>query len=202
MGELERKSWYMVATDSQTLLKELARQGANADPREAGLETWELLMNMIGRGDMVEDTKDDFDDLMLKEWAREKLLSEHTHDEVDDNGVGILSTNDLLSSNPVDRLVQRVSAVSKGGNVKVGTLLRASSKERSPFLLKKQEFHKSLIVTILDDENVSVGAILNHAAAKGLEMQIVDKITQEKKIMTIPLRYGGEFAVRGENPSM
>ena len=35
MGELDRKSWYMVATDSQTLLTELGRQSAASDPREA-----------------------------------------------------------------------------------------------------------------------------------------------------------------------
>jgi Putative transcriptional regulator len=38
MGELNRKSWYMCATDSQTLLKELAKQSALTDPRDAGLE--------------------------------------------------------------------------------------------------------------------------------------------------------------------
>lgn len=32
MGELDRKSWYMVATDSQTLLKELSRQTSGNDP--------------------------------------------------------------------------------------------------------------------------------------------------------------------------
>lgn len=65
-GELDRKSWYMCATDSQTLLKELARQSSGVDPRDAGLEAWELLMNMIGRGETARKVSGKFDDLMLK----------------------------------------------------------------------------------------------------------------------------------------
>lgn len=202
MGELERKSWYMVATDSQTLLKELARQSADAEPREAGLDTWELLMNMIGRGEMVEDTKGDFDDLMLKEWAREKLLSDNLDDEMGMSGEGIFSTTELIDVDPVDRLVQRVNAAKRGEDARVGTIVRASSKERSPFLLSKQEYHKSLILIISDDDTVTVGVMLNHAAAKGLEMQIEDKKTKQKKKVTLPLRFGGEYAVKGQNPSL
>lgn len=65
-GELDRKSWYMCATDSQTLLKELARQSSGVDPRDAGLPAWELLMNMIGRGETARKVSGKFDDLMLK----------------------------------------------------------------------------------------------------------------------------------------
>lgn len=56
----------MCATDSQTLLKELARQSSGVDPRDAGLEAWELLMNMIGRGETARKVSGKFDDLMLK----------------------------------------------------------------------------------------------------------------------------------------
>lgn len=69
-GELDRKSWYMCATDSQTLLKELARQSRGVDPRDAGLETWTLLMDMIGRGETATKHSFGFDDLMLKEWSQ------------------------------------------------------------------------------------------------------------------------------------
>jgi hypothetical protein len=56
----------MVATDSQTLLQELSRQTAGADPRDAGLDTWTLLMNMIGKSDTADEYSGDFDDLILK----------------------------------------------------------------------------------------------------------------------------------------
>lgn len=63
-GELTRNSWYMVATDSGTLLKELGRQAEGADPRDAGLGTWTLLMNMIGRSETAKENTSGFDDLV------------------------------------------------------------------------------------------------------------------------------------------
>lgn len=63
-GELTRKSWYMVSTDSGTLLKELGRQSEGADPRDAGLDTWTLLMNMIGRSEASKENSGGFDDLV------------------------------------------------------------------------------------------------------------------------------------------
>mmetsp|Transcript_28154 Transcript_28154/g.51280 ORF Transcript_28154/g.51280 Transcript_28154/m.51280 type:complete len:712 (-) Transcript_28154:4-2139(-) len=201
MGELDRKSWYMVATDSQTLLKELARQSSSADPRDAGLDTWELLMNMIGRGETVEECSGDFDDLMLKEWAREHLLS------IEAGGGAMRSQQDAAleevdsmkqTSLPIDRLLKRVSAAVKANDVTVGSLVRASSADRSPFLLQKQEFHKSLVLIISDDENLTVGCILNRPASKGLTLEQIDKKTLEKKTLTMPLRFGGEYAVKGK----
>lgn len=203
MGEIERKSWYMVATDSQTLLKELARQSANADPRDAGLDTWELLMEMIGKQDVIEDSKGDFDDLMLKEWAREKLLSDNSATNSNDNNdvTGILSTREILQTNPVDRLIQRASMAARGEDVSVGSIVRASSDRRSPFLLSRQEYHKSLVVIISDDENISCGVLLNQPAARGLDVEIKVRSTgYEQKTVTVPLRYGGEYAVKGQNP--
>ena len=64
----------MCATDSQTLLQELARQSKGVDPRDAGLETWELLMGMIGRGEAANECSGSFDDLMLKEWSQANLV--------------------------------------------------------------------------------------------------------------------------------
>lgn len=199
MGELDRKSWYMVATDSQTLLKELARQSAGADPRDAGLDTWELLMNMIGRGETVEQCSGDFDDLMLKEWAREHLLSiEAGGGAGEQRGIPRKGEPTQKKGDGADRLIKEPSG--KGEDVKEGVLVRASSADRSPFLLKKQEYHKSVILIISDDENISVGVMLNHPAAKGLEMKIEDKSTRKSSTVSIPLRYGGEYAVKGQHP--
>ena len=201
MGELKRKSWYMVATDSQTLLKELARQSAGADPREAGLDTWTLLMNMIGRGETAEEYSGDFDDLMLKEWALKNLLSTDAGGGAGSKRrapEGVASTQELLRRNPVDRLLNRVSAASRGEDVTEGTLVRASSADRSPFLLNNQELHKSVVLMIAEDEKVSVGAILNRPAARGLDIQVTEK--GSTKSVTLPLRYGGQFAIREAEP--
>jgi putative AlgH/UPF0301 family transcriptional regulator len=203
MGELERKSWYMVATDSQTLLKELARQAAGADPRDAGLETWSLLMDMIGRSQTAEEHTGDFDDLMLKEWALKNLLSVEAGGGADPNGqaIGRLdSTQELQGLNPVDRLIKRVSATSLGEAVADGALVRASPVDRSPFLLDGQELHKSLVLIISEDDQMTVGVILNRPGAKGLEVRVQEKGTGKSKQLKVPLRYGGQFSVKGSEP--
>jgi len=203
IGELERKSWYMVATDSQTLLKELARQSAGAEPRDAGLETWTLLMQMIGREETAEEYSGDFDDLMLKEWALKNLLSTEAGGGAGEKRLapeGVASTQELLQSDPVDRLLTRVSAASRGEDMAEGTIVRASSADRSPFLLEDQELHRSVVLIISDDENISVGVILNRPAAKGLDIQITEKETGERKTIAVPIRFGGQYAVKGSEP--
>jgi putative AlgH/UPF0301 family transcriptional regulator len=201
MGELERKSWYMVATDSQTLLQELAKQADGADPRDAGLDTWDLLMRMIGRGATADEYSGDFDDLILKEWALENLLSCDAGGGAGDRRRSPTpSTQELLGKDPVDRMWGRVSASSLGEYVTEGTLLRASPADRSPFLLQDQALHKSVVLMISESENISVGVILNRPAAKGLDMQITDKSTGKCKTVTLPLRFGGQFSVKGEDP--
>jgi putative AlgH/UPF0301 family transcriptional regulator len=199
MEELGRKSWYMVATDSQTLLQELAKQADGADPRDAGLDTWDLLMRMIGRGETADEYTGDFDDLILKEWAREHLLSSEAgggaggKDRAPD---GVLSSGKI----EVDRLMDLVSSAAKKGKIKEGTLLRGTSIDRSPFLLDDQALHKSIVLIVGEDENITVGIVLNRPAAKGLDMQIRDKGTGKTKTVTLPLRYGGQYRVKGQDP--
>jgi len=203
MGELERKSWYMVATDSQTLLQELAKQADGADPRDAGLDTWDLLMRMIGRGETADEYSGDFDDLVLKEWAREHLLSSEAG-----GGAGgksrspdaITSAADLVEKVQVDKLMNLVSSATRSETVTEGTLLRASPAERSPFLLDNQALHKSILLVVGQDDNISVGVVLNRPAAKGLDMHITMKTSRETKTAKLPLRYGGQYAVKGQDP--
>jgi putative AlgH/UPF0301 family transcriptional regulator len=204
MGELDRNSWYMVATDSQTLLKELARLAANADPRDAGLETWSLLMSMIGRAETAQDHTGDFDDHMLKEWARQNLLSVVAGGGVDSSNFAVLSSQPAATTSPFDRIFRRVAATSSSvaqSAITAGTLVRATPTERSPFLLQGQEFHKSLVLILSDDENLTVGVILNRPGAKGLDVRVQEKVSgQAKKQMKVPLRYGGPYTVKGTEP--
>jgi len=203
MGELDRKSWYMVATDSQTLLKELSRQTAGADPRDAGLDTWTLLMNMIGKKETAEEYTGEFDDLVLKEWALRHLLSTDAGGGAGKSTVspkGALATREPLTMDSVDQLLKRAAATARGQNVAEGTIVRASSQSRSPFLLETQEMHKSMVLIISDDSNVSVGVILNRPSARGIDIQLVDKTTRSKRTIVIPVRYGGQYAVKGTEP--
>jgi len=199
-GELERRSWYMCATDSQTLLKELARQSTGVDPRDAGLETWELLMNMIGRGETARECSGNFDDLMLKEWGRGHLLKGYGGDVGvarnplwGDGGGG--SFLDDMSRNSVDDKMKEAADMALTDDLQAGTLLRGSSADRSPFLLKKQELHHSLLLVVVEDERATVACMLNHPATKGYEI-----VGYSKGAASLPLRYGGDFAVKGQSP--
>jgi len=201
-AELEHDSWYMVATDTETLLKELKRQSAGSDPRDAGLETWSLLMNMIGRGDIADDIVGEFDDLMLKEWAEQNLMSPDHAGKVLQQSSAPRSgpPRNLLHRDPSDRLdVLRAQAAEQ---IKPGTLVRASPFERSPFLLRDQELHKSVVLILEDDENVSIGAILNRPSAKGLDVNVAERDGRQAHKTHLPIRYGGQYSVKDSEPLM
>jgi hypothetical protein len=187
----------MVATDSGTLLKELARQSEGADPRDAGLDTWTLLMTMIGRESTAMKYSGDFDDLMLKEWARKNLLSEAAG-----GGAGQqLRDPQEFNANPelVETMLRRLE--SRSAPPLEGVLVRASSAERSPFLLENQEFHKSVVLVLKDAETATVGVILNRPSAQGIDIK-VESVSSSTgpRVVKIPLRFGGQYNVQGQEP--
>jgi putative AlgH/UPF0301 family transcriptional regulator len=160
-------------------------------------------MDMIGRSTTAQEHTGSFDDLMLKEWALKNLLSVEAGGGAGLKGQavgGLDSTQELQGLNPVDRLIKRVTATSLGEVVTEGTIVRASSVDRSPFLLDGQELHKSLVLVISDDENLTVGVILNRPGAKGLDVRVQEKGTGKSKQLKVPLRYGGQFSVKGNEP--
>ena len=185
----------MVATDSQTLLKELARLSEGADPRGGGLEMWTLLMNMMGRGETAEEYTGDFDDLMLKEWAFKNLLSTESGGGA---GKQVRSPEGFNYPELVNQLMAKVATPGrKPISIREGSILRASAADRSPFLLDNQEFHKAVVLVIADDDAVSVGVILNRPAAKGLVVKVKNKRDTGTRTVDLPLRYGGQYAIKG-----
>lgn len=196
-GELDRSSWLMVATDSGTLLKELARQSEGADPRDAGLDTWTLLMQMIGRSETAKQYSGDFDDMMLKEWARKNLLSEAAG-----GGAGRqLRDPEEFNDNPelVEELLSRIE--SRSDPPLEGALVRASGADRSPFLLENQEFHKSVVLILKDEEAATVGVVLNRPSGQGVGIKVESVGSSgSTKTVNIPMRFGGPYNVQGEEP--
>ena len=187
-GELDRKSWYMCATDSQTLLTELARQGRGVDPRDAGLETWTLLMNMIGRGETATRYSSGFDDYMLKEWSAANLIKIDGEQSPLVGGI-------QMSGGTANKLMMDASKLASSSvDITPGTILRASSADRSPFLLSKQELHHSLILILIEDGKVVLGCMLNHPSTKGCDIG--------SSGAKIPIRYGGDFAIKNQSPMM
>jgi putative AlgH/UPF0301 family transcriptional regulator len=203
LGELDRQSWYMVATDSQTLLQEMARLATTVDARDAGLDTWTMLMKLIGREKLALEETGTFDDYMLKEWARENLLP-----KILPTSSAVIATErqeEIKLMDPMKELRARISSMQNQGKTEdtssdftPGHIVRASSQERSPYLLQSQELHKSVVLIISDDALCTVGVVLNRPAAKGLDIRI--KASAGDRVVTLPLRYGGQYTVKGQEP--
>ena len=88
---------------------------------------------------------------------------------------------------------------SNSDSMMTGALIRASSVDRSHFLLlDKQELHKSIVLIIADEENASVGIVLKRPLSKGLDIKVAGKNTGGARVVTIPMRFGGQYAVQGE----
>jgi putative AlgH/UPF0301 family transcriptional regulator len=64
--------------------------------------------------------------------------------------------------------------------------------------LDKQELHKSIVLIIADDENASVVVVLNRPSSKVLDIKVAGKNTGGARVVTIPMRFGGQYAAQGE----
>jgi len=131
---------------------------------------------------------------MLKEWAFKNLLSTAAG-----GGAGRQQRDpEEFNKNP-ELVEQLLSLLEKRSEPSVeGALVSASGIERSPFLLHKQEFHKSIVLILKDDELATVGVVLNRPSTKGIDIQVDDLKSGGKKIVTIPMRFGGSYSIQGE----
>lgn len=170
-------SWYMVATDSETIWDLLRHQREENNPRNAGLTMWQNLTRQIGKHDydvLADSTidgendylKDSFSDLMLKEWTADMLLVEEDYFD--------------------DAMIYRALGAAQGPPIGEGTLCRGSSLDYSPFLLNQQLFHKSIMLVFQDDDDLSVGLILNHPTPDQYEL-----VTPQGTSVEFTIRYGG-----------
>ncbi|KAL7464965.1 hypothetical protein ACHAXS_005296 [Conticribra weissflogii] len=210
----EEGLWRVVSSDGGTILEELnmlrceeeeelaAQQNCDvdSDPRNAGLHTWEMLMNMIGREDEARESEDSFGDLILKEWATRILsfsLGEERSSLISDyfpNSGGDEEIFDLSEYDPALGMTSSINSSGPRDSTMVGALIRASSAKRSPFLLADQGYHKSVILIVLDDDESSQGVILNHVTTETISLDIGGTD------VGIPVRYGGPLQdlARGE----
>ncbi len=195
--ELNRESWYMISADSGTVWNELTdqRDDNTLDPRDAGLKSWSTLMGMLGRQDEARAVSESFADLSLKEWAAESILFNSTLPVVNEND----NLDDLLKSlspsvsSSIDSAESFVDLAKRFINDGLqGTVLRGSSKDRSPFLLSDQKLHKCSMLVIQDDEVMTVGVLLNHPMTKTYPISLANGDDIE-----FPVRYGGSFGIPG-----
>lgn len=179
--ELDQESWYMVAADSRTVLEELQKNGASEGILDAGLESWSLLMRMIGRQNEIDGiAEDDFNDLMLKEWTKERLLF----------------PTDVEGDVVISEFMSKASGSNSfGSEIGVGSVLRSTaSTQYNPFLLSDQEYHKCILLVVQEDDEMSVGVILNLPTATTVQFDFVDERIGGGNLYKLPERYGGRFS--------
>lgn len=106
------------------------------------------------------------------------------------------SNSDSSSSQVSSSLSQSpyIDVATKAHDIGVGSLVRASSDDRSPYLLKDQIMHKALVLILHEDEETSIGAILNQPSAQDLDIETFDLSTGQPTIAKIPIRFGGLHA--------
>ena len=177
--EIKDGIWHAISTDSHTVKKGLRilNAGDSADIEDSGVRTWSMLMNMLGKGSLLDSMSKGptlFDDLMLKVWA----------------------TRNLVFNEPPKFLRDKLKSGDRStfkDEIIPGTIIRGSIKN-APFLLSDQEYHKSLILIVQNDD-VSTGVILNRPSTRSFDMIFEDNRSffQNEVDICFPLRFGGSY---------
>jgi putative AlgH/UPF0301 family transcriptional regulator len=177
--ELGRGNWFMVATDSESISELLCQEGDDAivdkvQNDATGTAMWNDFMIRIGKDHLVEEysTLQEFEDIMLTEWVKERLMPsklEQEEEERTKNGLIIQPQDETATTTPIQE----------------GTIYRTSQ----PIIFEEQVFHQSLVLILKSDERGVIGAILNRPSSKAAVLNDKDKL---------PLRYGGRFGIGGE----
>lgn len=199
----EEGLWHIVSADTSTVLEELnmlrceeedsKECDIDSDARNAGLHVYDMLAKRIGLDFPVESQSElvgghSFGDLMLHEFATAALSFSEESNLAQPNlskGIGYESSS-ALDYDPavLMKRAQRCAA---------GTLLRASSGERSPYLFSDQGFHKSLLLLLRTNEEYTEGVILNLVSSTVLELETGPESIE------FPLRYGGSVNISTED---
>ncbi|KAL7532165.1 hypothetical protein ACHAWF_004032 [Thalassiosira exigua] len=187
--------------------EEAAERGCDVDrdPRNAGLHVWDTLaedVGIVGKSDGREGQGEEepFGDLMLREWATDALfysaevgaVAPVSVEDGNDNYVD----DDIIDNDDKEFVLSEYDPASAMGGSSsmrrdvpsslVGAMFRASSALRSPFLLSDQGFHKSLVLILRDDDDVTEGAVLNRPTSDIVRLDLGDGKTGEW-----PVRWGG-----------
>jgi putative AlgH/UPF0301 family transcriptional regulator len=197
LKEIEMGNWRTVATDASVVrrgLKILADDEA-VDVEYAGVQTWAMLMDMIHQKTehtnmdanvkkFMHKTMDNFDDKMLKEWAKKYLCFTEAPLFLQDG-----DKEKEERDNEVEKVIATVTGI-----LMPGTIIRGASTGH-PFLFSEQEFHKSLILIVQDDHELSVGLILNHPSRKTFDLSYRDESNffPTTDSINLPVRFGGSY---------
>lgn len=176
MNELDRKNWFVVATDSKSILKSLGNEAAD-DKNGTGM--WQKYMQRIGKRDLLEkySTKQSFEDLMLGKWSRQQCVSSKVEE--------IFKMSRKGDSDKSNESVEVNSAKDNHTTgIQAGSVFRASA----PIIFDEQVFHESVVLIMQVDDRGVVGLILNRPTTEASELHGHD----------FPIRFGGHYGLQGE----
>jgi putative AlgH/UPF0301 family transcriptional regulator len=213
--EIKRGSWTMVAANAPTIWNELQAQRSETNLAQAGFKMWHNLMEKIGKGNQDELgnelTHDNyFSDLMLKEWVTEMCLiaRDDNEEEDEDEEEWIEKQNNMENvvedatdddenddSSSMDEKIFRALEAAQGGPIELGMIIRGSSLQPSPYMLYNHALHKSTVVVFQDEEDFSVGLILNIPSNETYFL----KGSDGKHIAEMNIRYGGPSSAVDDN---
>lgn len=171
--EVDRGSWYIVSMDSKSILDSLQQlRHDDNQPQGAGVSYWEDWIGRIQKQkeERVEESRDAFSDLMLKEWCQEMVCV------ADDAGDAEIDVNFNLFEALENAAEDAVGP---------GSLVQATSNP-STYMLFDQLFHKATMLLLKEEEDFSLGLILNLPTIDSYAHTLPDG-----KNVRIPIRYGG-----------
>ena len=197
--EVKRGSWCLASfvqqekEDNDTnplmdLLKTYSWKNPSYKTQSGGLEFWEHLVADLGEDKVYENDDDKnhpqpFSDMMVKEWATQRLMASGN----DDSSDGTHERDEQEPASQIDDqdIFRALKAASESDQLGSGAIVRASSV--TSYLLGGQLFHKSTILVLQESSSaeVSIGVILNLVSSD------VYTLVVDGKEYEFPIRYGG-----------
>jgi putative AlgH/UPF0301 family transcriptional regulator len=192
------------------LLGTYSWKNTNYNPQSAGLEFWNRLMTDLETASSAaaaaaaaKDMEDkvfqqqSFTDLMLKEWATQRLLVTKETLNTDD---GKYEKKSEVEDADIFRAMK---AAADPIPVSPGNILKGSA---SKYIINEQLFHKATILFLQDTPEASIGVILNLPTKDSYTLLVRDFLTTDdvgkksktNKAFDFVVRYGGPSGSKDE----
>jgi putative AlgH/UPF0301 family transcriptional regulator len=229
-NEIDRGSWYLASLVDEDVDVEAAKdkgeeqhalmnllgkyswKNINYNPQSAGLEFWTRLMTdlkgdersssaaaKVGEDDVVQQQS--FTDLMLKEWATQRLLVTKEIIATDDDKYEKKSEVEDAD------IFRAIKAAADPISVSPGNILKGSG---SKYIINEQLFHKATILFLQDTPEASIGVVLNLPTKDTYTLLVRDYLTTDdvgkksktNKAFDFVVRYGGPSGSRDEGEQL
>ena len=195
------------------LLGTYSWKNTNYNPQSAGLEFWNRLMTDLETASSAaaaaaaKDMEDkvfqqqSFTDLMLKEWATQRLLVTKETLNTDD---GKYEKKSEVEDADIFRAMK---AAADPIPVSPGNILKGSA---SKYIINEQLFHKATILFLQDTPEASIGVILNLPTKDSYTLLVRDFLTTDdvgkksktNKAFDFVVRYGGPSGSKDEGEQL